>query len=69
MKFVAFQMLKDLFSSSGHTSTTEEEPGLSGYLPCEIDSLRSEVRANNALAAEVAATRGYKRNPRAMQLT
>ena len=68
MKFAAFQKLRGFFSSSGHTSTIEEELGPSGYTPLELASLRSEVKANNALALEVASTRGYKRNPRSLQL-
>ncbi len=67
MKFPAFQTLRELFSSIGHGSGTSEQ-GPSDYTPCEIDSLRCEARENNALAVQVATARGYRRNPRALQL-
>ena len=64
MKLTALLNLKGLFSSNGSASITQSDPEPREYSPSKIASLRLEIAANNEAAAEEAASRGYKRNPR-----
>jgi hypothetical protein len=65
MKLLASQRLRGLFSFNGlRGSLPASEPGTKSYTPSEIDCLRREIEENSRLAAESAAGRGYRLNPK-----